>query len=239
MSGEGGAPDGAVAPLRATADALEARAAELADGALAAMYAADPFWEARFGARGRRYAAEDGRFHVSYLAEALREGSPASLVAYARWLQGVLTTRGMCSLHLVHNFRRLAGAVAALAVPGAATAAAYLGEAAGALRYDGEAGAVHDLAVAADEAAAPRADLAAHLLSYLADAVALGRPPVFTDHVRWLRENAERLGHAGSDVRTALAAVDRRLAAAPGTPVAAAIARMAHEPQARREGASA
>ena len=45
------------------ASQLEAQADALARHSIAAMYA-DPFWDARFGARGRRFAEEDGVHHV-------------------------------------------------------------------------------------------------------------------------------------------------------------------------------
>ena len=48
------------------ADALEARAQTLAERALKEMYA-NPFWDERFGERGRQFALADNRHHVSYL----------------------------------------------------------------------------------------------------------------------------------------------------------------------------
>jgi hypothetical protein len=43
---------------------------ELSRRAIEEMYR-DPFWEDRFGARGRKFAAEDGEHHVVYLVQAL------------------------------------------------------------------------------------------------------------------------------------------------------------------------
>ena len=226
------------------ADALESRAAELAYGALAEMYR-DPFWEARFGERGRRFSGEDGLYHVRYLVEALRAGSPETLIRYARWLQSVLTTRGMCTRHLAENFERLADTIRA-SVSGAADAEpalSYLASATQALQYpEGPARAVQDAAEAiaarveaqaqagaaataasvanvanVANVAGERAGGAGHVadprtvLSYLADAIALGRPEVFVDHLAWsagfLEQRGvsrEELGQRLSDVRGAL-----------------------------------
>src|SRR5436305_13118195 len=91
------------------ADAIELRASALAERALAAMYR-NPFWDERFGERGRRFAREDNLHHLAYLVQALRAESPDLLTGYARWLQRVLTTRGMCSRHVGENFARLSEA---------------------------------------------------------------------------------------------------------------------------------
>src|SRR5690242_53576 len=92
------------------ANQLENRGAALARRAIEEMYK-NPFWQERFGRRGRQFAEQDGRYHVSYLVEALRFQTPDIFINYARWLQTVLTTRGMCSRHLAENFSRLADAI--------------------------------------------------------------------------------------------------------------------------------
>lgn len=208
----------AMAERTATAEALTARAAELCDVALRDMYA-DPFWDARFGERGRRFAREDAHFHVIYLAEAVRAGSAASFVMYVRWLQNVLTTRGMCSLHLRDMLEAIGTGIRAIGIEDVETALAYLGAGVGALRHDGDAGRIEQLAPR-DEADR----LAEHLVSYLGDAVALSLPRVFVDHVEWLRENGRRVGATSVRVEQALADVLAALAAAePSIPAAAAV----------------
>jgi hypothetical protein len=175
----------------ALADELEARADALAQRAVEAMYR-DPFWDARFGSRGRAFALEDNRHHVSYLVQALRAGSPELLVNYGRWLQSVLTTRGMCSRHLDDNFLILSETIEAEGIAEAARARDYLDEARRGLRYT--AGAARELQVAteaiANRAAARggRAEELLHYLSYLADALALGRDDLFAAHIRWVSE---------------------------------------------------
>lgn len=185
----------------ALANALEAQASRLCEASLVPMYA-DPFWEARFGERGRRFAREDADFHIAYLAEALRAGSAASFTGYARWLRGVLTTRGMCTLHLADTFDALGRTIAKCGIDGAHVAVAYLDAGAAALRYDGDAGRVQALALADD---ADR--IGAHLVSYLADAMALELPRVYADHVAWLRANAERVNTTRERVDAAVAAL--------------------------------
>jgi len=93
------------------AAALERRAPEIARASSEGMLA-DPFWAARFGARGDHHTRQDGDFHVGYLVQALRLESPGLLENYARWLRGVLVPRGMCSHHLREHFRVLGEEVA-------------------------------------------------------------------------------------------------------------------------------
>jgi hypothetical protein len=121
--------------VTALANAIEARASRLADRAHDAMYR-DSFWEERFGERGRRFSQEDNGHHVSYLLQALRADAPDLLTGYARWLQGLLTTRGMCSRHIAENFGRLADAIRAEGVEDAGPAFTLLEAASAALIYD-------------------------------------------------------------------------------------------------------
>ena len=69
---------------------LQADGAALSDDVTTAMYAEDPFWTERYGARGRRNADQDGDYHVTYLVEALTAREPALFVRYAVWLRQVL-----------------------------------------------------------------------------------------------------------------------------------------------------
>jgi hypothetical protein len=184
---------------------IEARSPELASRVLDEMYR-NPFWLERFGERGRDFARQDGEFHLAYLVQALAADDPRVLTGYARWLQSVLTTRGMCTLHIDDNFASLARTIAD-EIADADPAIALLDAARHALRYEA---AVPRLVQdhAADSAAAAaveiyrrhpewaasageagrrrcREDLCYHL-SYLADALALDRPGIFTDYVDWI-----------------------------------------------------
>lgn len=198
---------------RLLADRLEAIAAELTSEVLDEMYK-DPFWYARFGApRADKHGRQDGFFHISYLAEALRAEDAGVMERYARWLQQVLTTRGMCSRHLAENFDRLGQVIAARGLADAARAVELLAAASAALRYDAAAArAIQDRAAAIAGGAKGSDEVdqqLAVLVSYLADAVALARPALFAAHVGWLAGFlAERGGGAGGG-GTAVALLER------------------------------
>lgn len=210
------------------ADRLEAQADRLAADSLNAMYA-DPFWQERFGEAGRRFAEQDSRHHVNYLVEALRTGSPETLAGYARWLQSVLTTRGMCTAQIADHFEQLRRAIAAADLGDTDPAGNYLTAGQAALRYPtGPGRSVQDAAGALTDAVVRRVagtfpdwvaenpatcrDDVRSLLSYLADAVALGRPELYAGHVRWLAGFYQRHhrpdGYLNSLLRAGLAAAD-------------------------------
>jgi hypothetical protein len=217
------------------ADRIEARAVALTDRVLDEMYT-NPFWQERFGERGRQRAAEDGRYHLTYLAEALRAGSPEVLITYARWLRTVLVTRGMCSRHLAENFAHLAAAIRQQLPSGGEEAARYLEMAAAALIYDRAPARAIQLAaprLAEDAVAVLYArhpdwlahsgvagqqrchdDIVYHLL-YLADAVALRRADLFADYVRWIAAFLERRGVPRACLEELLAILDELLTGLP------------------------
>jgi hypothetical protein len=190
-------------------ESLVAAGPGISDRVLGEMYAADPFWTARFGDRGRRHAGRDGEFHIQYLVEAV-DGGEHVFVTYARWLREVLVTRGMCSRHLADNFERLAAAIEAEPWPERARASAILHAGAAALVHtDGDAGAIDarrdELTAAATRAACaahpvwePRwrercaFDLAHHV-SYLADALAVQRGELFANHAAFMAGFLARL----------------------------------------------
>lgn len=187
---------------------LEAHGPRLSRAVTEMMYA-DPFWSERFGARGRKHADEDGQYHLRYVLQALEARDPGLVVHYARWLQGVLVSRGMCSRHLEENFLRLGGALREDGAPGVPAwerdeAIALFERAAAALRYSVPGASevqerTPELARAAVEAlrgeqpewtpeAEARArceDDARYHLSYVADAIASGRAGSFVEYVRW------------------------------------------------------
>lgn len=217
---------------------LEAAADRLTDRVLAEMYV-DPFWRERFGARADKHGRQDGRFHVQYLQQALTSDDPEVLENYARWLQQVLTTRGMCTRHLAENFDRLALAIAHEHWPEGQVAIDLLARATAALTYaDGDArevqlraGSIAEATAAALDppgsgAIAPdRArllDELATLISYFADALALASPQRFADHVAWLsgwleRRNVPR-GQLVDRLKALRATIEREL---PGRPAIA------------------
>ncbi|MFL5378695.1 MAG: hypothetical protein ACJ787_12340 [Myxococcales bacterium] len=188
--------------MNALAARLEGHAQELVRESLEAMYG-DPFWLDRFGERGRDFARADGLYHLTYLATALSIGGTGTLENYARWLQTVLTTRGMCTLHIEENFARLAEAIRARGLDEQGVAQHYLAAASAALRYRGSGkglqAATSRLAAKAAEGMSPdRLREAMALSSFLADAVALSMTTSFVGHVAWLRAHHARTG-AGAD----------------------------------------
>ncbi|MBZ5712400.1 hypothetical protein [Nannocystis pusilla] len=199
----------------ALVEQLEAAGARLSERVLAEMYV-DPFWHERFDRRADTHGRQDGRFHVQYLQQALALGDPAVLENYARWLQQVLTTRGMCTRHLAENFERLAAAIAEEPWPDRQAAVDLLRAATAALTYpDGLARAVQLRAEAVVRAAAATladadapvvAELDA-LVSYCADALALASPAVLANHVAWLAGFHTRRGMARERLVARLAAV--------------------------------
>lgn len=214
------------------AAALRAHASSLAADCTSRSFA-DPFWDARFGPRGRRYTEEDARHHLDYLATSLESADPSLLAHYARWLRSVLVTRGMCSLHLVRNLETVSDVVTTSVVADAATAdqrtairEALLG-AGRALRYESEPAASAEALTTAvltratswtgvphwsawTDALGSSTDLAHHW-SYLTDAIALQRPTLYSAHIAWLvRAGAERgLPRAWPDA--ALASLEKLL----------------------------
>ncbi|MBS2020478.1 MAG: biliverdin-producing heme oxygenase [Deltaproteobacteria bacterium] len=108
---------------------------------------ADPFWTKRYGARGRRRTEEDAAFHVEYLVQALVARDAELVRRYARWLEGLLTTRGMCTLHIDENLARV-GAAVVNTVPRAFAIDGYVKAARAALLYPG--GAAREIQSAAE-----------------------------------------------------------------------------------------
>ena len=215
---------------RALAGRITALADQLARRSTERMYE-DPFWEARFGARGRRFADEDGRHHVDHLVLALQVGDVGPLAQYVRWLRVVLTTRGMCSRHIEQNLSRVADAIDEAQIEGAERARAQLEEAARALRPEtAAASALFDARAAIAAGARRRFDLAhpgratpagdprggtdddlSTLVSFLTDAVALDRPDLFAKHVAWLAPWLASRGHHPQYVAALLEAMEGAL----------------------------
>jgi hypothetical protein len=205
-------------------DRIEAAADRLAARSLDAMYA-EPFWQERFGDRGRAFADEDARHHLRYLVEALRAGTDEPLRRYAVWLRSVLVPRGMCTEHLRDNFAHLRRALGELEDAGPAQA--YLEAAEDALDYDpgsaagalqAAAGALRGRALAIEQAGAGERLLARlhvdarWLMAFLVDAVATGAPAVLANHLRWAAEALGRQGIRPELLETELRALETALA---------------------------
>jgi hypothetical protein len=178
---------------------VAAKAGQLASASVAPLYQ-DPFWEARYGQeRSRRFGDEDAAFHVRYLVQALEEQRPSVMEGYARWLRTLLVSRGMSTHHLDSHFAGLARALETEGWGPGTQPHDYVQAARAALRYtEGPAHLLEQEAPELAHAAAgrltlyilpedrPRLEEELQLqLSYLADALAAGRPEVMGDHVRW------------------------------------------------------
>lgn len=188
----------------ALAQRIQERAIDIGTRSIRLMYDRDPFWDDRFGTHGRHRSNEDGNFHVSYLVEALL-GSERTIIQYARWLRAVLVARGMCSRHLADNFATLARVLRETPELGDVTPATTLLErATSALRHDGSAGAVQDAAEAIARQVVARVPALgpdgewhiSHLMSYVADSIALSRPGIAAGYARWLNDFAARTMNA-------------------------------------------
>lgn len=183
------------AERRTLAARLLTEAASIGRASIALCYT-DGFWMARFGDRGRKFADEDGLRHAQYLAEAIESGTSEPFVIYARWLRSVLTTRGMCTLHIHDNFVRLGMVLRNFDRPLFDAAMPHLDAGVRALVPEGPAGALHQAAVSSHRDGGDDAfvDDPAFLLSYVSDAVAAGTSEHFLAHLRWLCTECDRRG---------------------------------------------
>lgn len=217
--------------MSALIECIERDGRALSQRVLDEMYK-DAFWSDRYGDRGRRHADEDSDFHLKYLSRALAADDATVMLRYAAWLREVLATRGMCTRHLDENFRLLSAQIGAQSWPERERATRLLDRAREALRY--EAGEARELqarsealggAVAQAFRAVPSrrwkrgdargeaglADDAANYISYMADALAFGRPDTLVAHTHWLASHAQSQGVAADDVAAFFDAVREAL----------------------------
>lgn len=90
-------------------------------------YERDPELERRYGPRGRARCAEDADYHLHYLSEAIRAGSPALFVDYAVWAADMLASRSVPAADLDANLEVLVSSVAeSLGAAEGAVAAVYV-----------------------------------------------------------------------------------------------------------------
>ncbi|KKK37155.1 hypothetical protein WQ57_15640 [Mesobacillus campisalis] len=83
---------------------------EIIDEVTQGIYQDFPVLLEKFGERGVEKCREDNGHHLKHLETALFLGNPQSFIDYAHWLDGILTSRGMATEHLVDNFCRLQNA---------------------------------------------------------------------------------------------------------------------------------
>jgi hypothetical protein len=204
----------------ALARSLLDHAADLAQRCTDLMYR-DPFWDERFGQRGRQRAIEDDTYHVTYLAHALWFYAPGVMVTYTRWLQSVLTPRGMCSRHIAQAFEILDALIREDGFPNADPAFVYLRAGIDALRYDDGPQRAVDEASAAIAARLDAAlggiqrhpEIALTHIAFLADALALNEPTSYVSYLRWWESSSYRRAIEQPGVEQFLLAFDSGLLA--------------------------
>jgi hypothetical protein len=76
---------------------------EVTDG----IYEDYPILLEKYGERGRQKCKEDNEHHIKYLQTAASMEEEKYFIDYAHWLNGILTSRGMKTEHLIDNFNRL------------------------------------------------------------------------------------------------------------------------------------
>ena len=197
----------AISAADARADRILNRSAEIVQRSLVYM-PGDLFWEQRYGERGRRFAHEDGAYHVRYLADAIRAGSMTVMQAYARWLRDLLVPRGMCTLHLSEHLQHIGEAAAATLGDGPEKE--YVDAAIEALKYDeGPPREIQDAAIPLEAELAPLSEsLRRHtrhsafetryLCHYAADAAHRDNPGWLAAHIDWSRNAFAELGGEAS-----------------------------------------
>ena len=183
----------AISASDARANQLVAETAAIVERSLVYM-PGDAFWEQRYAARARRFAHEDGGFHVRYLADAIRASSPTVMEQYSRWLRDLLVPRGMCTLHLSEHLEHVGHAV--VDCIGEGQEGNYIRGAIDALRY--ESGVPRTIQDAAESVSKAIPDLTPgavrhsafktrYLCHYAADALQRGTPELLSKHLDWSR----------------------------------------------------
>ncbi|HUS14539.1 MAG TPA: hypothetical protein VM536_05915 [Chloroflexia bacterium] len=216
-----------------TAAAIGAHQEVLARAIVDRVYR-NPFWDARYGAAGRARSFDDSVHNLDQLAAVLRLGLPAEVGYYYRWLRDVLVLRGMTTRHMLDCLETMRAVLAdGLPAAEAALAGNWLRVGEAALVYDHPfaqavyaaaepitAGAVERLAErarAADRDSSASAtreqqDLGYHL-SYLTDALVLGRPDLFTAYATWVTGFLVQVGASAAGLRAGLLALEAEIAA--------------------------
>lgn len=87
----------------AAAEALRARAHQVAEATTVSHFQAHPELLERYGARGREKCLQDTHYHLSYLAEAVTVGSSALFADYVAWAKIMLESRGVGWSDLARN----------------------------------------------------------------------------------------------------------------------------------------
>lgn len=167
---------------------------------------ANPFWDARYGERGRQAGRKDLGYHVDALSTALSAGDPGMYARDFEWFRTAIVLRGACTRHVIETLDALSAGYR-LELPAEAWEwiEPYQSAAALALRY------AHPVCQALDQVADTVAEEAArrmqaepqpkckrdflYHLSYLNDALGLGDSYLFVRYLRWVGPFLESFGY--------------------------------------------
>lgn len=206
--------------------AIESVREVVASKLLRRMYA-DPFWERRFGEKGRAYAQQDAHHNLDNLIRAIQFDIPHGPTHHYSWLRDVLVHRGLSTLHLRQTIDRLGQALSEELPQEWPLIQPYLEAGYEGLVYENPAcqALAEDMetvaqAVTADleeqgaslyERKEERRQEASFLLSYLLDAVENQETKIFTNFVHWQRENHAAQGVPGDTLRWDLVLLEEEI----------------------------
>ncbi len=168
--------------------------------AMFAEYYANPFWEARFGERGRRRTREDNLFHLKYFITALSAGDIAIFADYWKWLRPMLVLRGISTRHVREFIEVTERHLRPMIADFWPEVDPYFEAAYAAMAYEHPACQALNVRAEAIAAAVSRHLLEArpatvwtgcrqdnqYLLSYLMDAAANQAPRLYRDYLTWI-----------------------------------------------------
>lgn len=103
---------GLSAGVRAAAALLDQKEA-IARSVTGLLYAEMPWLVDKYGERGRQKCLQDMRYNLEHLAPAVELEEPALFERYARWVDGVLRSRGVPTGELARSLQLMASDVAA------------------------------------------------------------------------------------------------------------------------------
>lgn len=92
---------------RKTAELIYQYESEIAAAAVDLHYAQQPDLATRYGAAGRQKCLQDARYHLSYLAEAIKAGSTLLFKDYIGWAQQMLAARYIPVQDLILNINSI------------------------------------------------------------------------------------------------------------------------------------
>jgi hypothetical protein len=213
-------------------EALDALRPQIVTGMMAAMDA-DPYWQARYGPRGRALAEQDVQYHLDNLTRAVRFELPTSPTHHYRWLQNVLLHRGLCTYHLEWTLDTLSRLLQDLLPEQYPTLQPYLQAGYAGIAYTQDeclalwplrSAILAAVIEALLEEFTPRPDrLAAWVaarqaemlltFSYLLDAVERNQPALFLEHVTWMRRYLPSQGISDAILHSALGLTARQISA--------------------------